>query len=79
MDKLTIVINKREMLLGINKTKFDKLKKIQDDLKPLYDLWNVSSRFNRTMPVWLDGNFNELDGGDIEATLEEWLIELKRL
>jgi hypothetical protein len=28
MDKLTIVINKREMLLGIEKTKFDKLKKI---------------------------------------------------
>jgi hypothetical protein len=31
------------------------------------------------MPVWLDGKFDELDGSDIEATLEEWLIELKRL
>lgn len=26
-----------------------------------------------------DGKFEDLDGGDIEATLEEWLIELKRL
>jgi hypothetical protein len=67
------------MLLGIEKTNFDKLKKIQDDLKPLYDLWNVSSRFNQTMPAWLDGKFDELDGADIETTLDEWLIELKRL
>jgi hypothetical protein len=31
------------------------------------------------MPQWLEGNFNDLDGHEIEQTLEEWLIELKRL
>lgn len=62
IDKLTIVINKREVLLGINKTSFAMLKEIQDDLKPLYDLWQVSSKFNTTMPMWLEGNFNDLDG-----------------
>ena len=66
IDKLCIVINKREVLLGINKTSFAMLKEIQDDLKPLYDLWQVSSRFNSTMPNWLEGNFNDLDGQEIE-------------
>jgi len=79
IDKLTIVINKREVLLGINKTSFALLKEIQDDLKPMYDLWQVSSKYNTTMPIWLEGNFNDLDGQEIEQTLEDWLIELKRL
>ena len=43
---LTIQINKREALLSVPKTSFSELKKIQDDLKPLYELWAVASRFN---------------------------------
>lgn len=46
----TIQINKREALLGEPKTSFNDLKKIQDDLKPLYELWAVASRFNTQVP-----------------------------
>ena len=46
VSMLTIQINKREALLGVPKTSFNELKKIQDDLKPLYELWAVASRYN---------------------------------
>ena len=52
---LTIQINKREALLGVPKTSFSELKKIQDDLKPLYELWAVASRYNSQIPAWLEG------------------------
>ena len=79
IDRLTIVINKRESLLGIPKTKFGELKVVQDELKPLYDLWNVAQAFGKTMPIWVEGSFEDLDAADIEQTLEEWSTELKRL
>jgi hypothetical protein len=44
------LINKRQQLLGVEKTEFGELKKIQDDLKPIYELWAVASRFNTTFP-----------------------------
>ena len=47
VSMLTIQINKREALLGVPKTSFSELKKIQDDLKPLYELWAVASRYNQ--------------------------------
>lgn len=75
----TIKINKREALLGVPKTSFVELKKIQDDLKPLYELWAVASRYNNTIPTWLEGQFEGIESGDLEQTVEDWLIELKRL
>ena len=79
VSMLTIQINKREALLGEPKTSFTELKKIQDDLKPLYELWAVASRFNQQIPGWLEQAFEGIDSGDLEQTVEEWLIELKRL
>ena len=38
------LINKREALLGNKKTDFHNLAVIQDELKPLYALWNVANR-----------------------------------
>ena len=76
---LTIQINKREALLGVPKTSFSELKKIQDDLKPLYELWAVASRFNNQVPTWLEGQFEGIESSDLETTVDEWLIELKRL
>lgn len=79
VQRLCILINKRQQLLGLEKTEFSELKRIQDDLKPLYELWAVASRFNSLFPQWLEGNFEMLDAGEFENTLEEWLIELKKL
>lgn len=72
-------INKREALLGVQKTSFSELKKISDDLKPLHELWAVASRYNNQIPSWLEQQFENIDSGDLETTIEEWLIELKRL
>ena len=48
-------------------------------MKPLYELWAVTSRYNETIPDWLEGNFEAIESGDLENTVEEWVIELKRL
>ena len=53
--------------------------KIQDDLKPLYELWAVASRYNNAMPHWFEDNFEGIESGELENTVDEWLIELKRL
>ena len=72
-------INERESLLGEPRTSFAELKKINDDLKPLYELWAVASRFNSTVPLWFEGQFSGIESGELENTVEEWIIELKRL
>ena len=73
------LINKRETLLGVVKTQFTELRVIQDDLKPLYELWFVAFRFCRTLPSWVEGKFEALDAGVIETKIDDWLSELKRL
>ena len=55
VNSLKDKINEREALLGEPKTSFAELKKINDDLKPLYELWAVASRFNSTVPLWFEG------------------------
>jgi hypothetical protein len=42
-------------------------------------LWAVASRFNTIFPTWLEGAFELIEASDVENTLEEWLIELKKL
>ena len=79
VEKDTALINKRETLLQKPKTSFSDLRRIQDDLKPLYELWVVASKFNKTMPSWVEGKFDKLDAALIESTIDEWINELKRL
>ena len=79
VEKATHIINKRETLLGVPKTEFTEMRIIKDDLKPLYELWFVASRFCRTLPQWVEGKFDQLDAGLIETQLGEWMNDLKRL
>jgi hypothetical protein len=55
------LINKRENLLGVERTAFTELRIIQDDLKPLFELWIVASKFGRVFPEWVEGSFESLD------------------
>ena len=50
VEKLTAQINKREALLGVEQTEFKELRVIQDDLKPLFELWIIASKFSKTFP-----------------------------
>jgi hypothetical protein len=79
VERATALINKRETLLSVPKTHFSELRVIQDDLKPLYELWLVASRFCGTLPRWVEGKFDQLDAGLIETKMDEWVNELKRL
>jgi dynein heavy chain len=79
VERATSLINKREKLLGVTQTEFLDLKTIQDDLKPLYELWLVASNFGATMPTWIEDRFDAVDAGYVDLKTEEWLNELKRL
>jgi hypothetical protein len=79
VERATSLINKREKLLGVDQTVFADLKTIQDDLKPLYELWLVASNFGATMPTWVEDRFDSVDAGYVDLKTEEWLNELKRL
>jgi len=79
VERATELINKREALLAVPKTQFAELRAVQDDLKPLYELWRVAYRFGRTLPQWVEGRFDLLDAAQVEARVEEWANELKRL
>jgi len=48
-------------------------------LKPLYELWQVASKFGQILPEWVEGNFQLLDAVYIEMKVEEWINELRRL
>lgn len=79
LDRLTVMINKRQNLLGIERTDFREQKKILDDLKPLYDLWIVANSFKNLIVSWFEDPLSELDSFAMETQIDEWLIELKRL
>ncbi|CDW77756.1 dynein heavy chain axonemal [Stylonychia lemnae] len=64
IERLTAQINKRETLLGVAQTEFKELRIILDDLKPLYDLWQIASKFSKTFP---------------KGNVTDWINELKRL
>jgi len=61
MDKMTLVINKRQALLGVPKSDFHDLKEIQDDLKPLYDLWSMVDRYATTLPKWIENPLDQIE------------------
>lgn len=79
VEQATALINKRETLLGVPKTQFTELRQVQDELKPLHQLWRVAYRFGRTLPAWVEGRFDQLDAAQVESRVEEWTAELKRL
>lgn len=79
LDKLTILINKRQGLLGIAKTEFRDQKKILDDLKPLYDLWGVANNFKTLIVEWFEDPLENLDSAIMENQIEGWMIDIKRL
>ena len=61
IDKITVTINKRQSLLGIEKTEFKALKEVQDDLRPLYDLWTVAKNYKDKVFVWMEGPIDNVD------------------
>lgn len=61
IDKMTIVINKRQTLLGIPKTDFKTLKEVQDDLKPMFELWNVANSYRQKIAVLMEGPIEKVD------------------
>jgi hypothetical protein len=79
VERATTLINKRETLLGVQCTEFSELKTIHDNLKPLYELWHVASKFGQIMPGWVEEKFENIDAAYVELKTEEWLNELKRL
>lgn len=50
VERMTIQINKREMLLAIDKTDFKELRMAYDELKPVSDLWLCANKFNQAFP-----------------------------
>lgn len=61
IDKITVTINKRQSLLGIEKTEFKALKEVQDDLRPLHDLWTVARNYKDKVFVWMEGPIENID------------------
>ena len=66
IDRTTVTINKRQSLLGIQRTDFKSLKEVQDDLKPLFDLWTVANVYRQKVPVWLEGPIDRVDALELE-------------
>lgn len=61
IDKTTVVINKRQSLLGIPRTEFKALKEVQDDLKPLFELWTVANNYRQKVATWMEGPIDKVD------------------
>lgn len=79
VEKMTIQINKRELLLTVEKTEFKELRQVYDELKPIVDLWSLASKFNLLFPTWLEGKFEYLDAESIDINVSDWSNELKRM
>ena len=78
-EQITVQINKREDLLGMERTIFTALKIVQDELRPLHDLWTLANQFNETFGVWMEEKFERLESDQIERTVNEWTRALSKL
>ena len=50
VEKLTLMINKREVLLNVVQTEFREMRAMLDSLKPLSELWAICCKFSRIVP-----------------------------
>lgn len=50
VEKMTVQINKRELLLTVDKTEFRELRVVYDELKPICDLWALANKFCTNFP-----------------------------
>jgi hypothetical protein len=66
-------------LLCVEPSNFDKLKSIQDDLKPLSELWLLAEDFKEKLSTWIENMIVDIDAYAVERWMEEQIIELKRL
>ena len=78
-EQQTIQINKRETLLGVEKTLFTTLKMVQDELRPMHDLWSIANQFNETFGVWMDERLEQLESEQIERCVNDWPRALSKL
>lgn len=78
-EQQTIQINKRETLLGVEKTLFTALKMVQDELRPMHDLWSIANQFNETFGVWMEEKFELLESEQIERSVNDWQRALQKL
>ena len=66
-----IMYNEREMLFNKPRTDWSKIKELEYMLQPYYHMWIGLDRWNTNSKKWLEGNFNKLDGNEIDSTITE--------
>ncbi|RYG70357.1 hypothetical protein EON64_00405, partial [archaeon] len=64
--------NMREKVFGFSPTDYIALDKFEEELQPVYKLWNMVSDFYNSKNDWLNGDFKELDGNKIEEMVTDW-------
>ena len=66
-----IMYNEREMLFNKPRTDWSKIQELEYMLQPYYHMWIGLDRWNTNSKKWLEGNFNKLDGNEIDSTITE--------
>jgi dynein heavy chain, axonemal len=64
--------NMREKVFGFAPTDYVILDKFEEELMPVYKLWNMISDFYNSKNDWLNGDFKELEGNKIEEVVTDW-------
>ena len=66
-----IMHNEREMLFNKPRKDWSKIQELEYMLQPYYHMWIGLDRWNTNSKKWLEGNFNKLDGNEIDNTIQE--------
>jgi dynein heavy chain len=64
--------NMRERVFGFVTTDYGVLDHYVEELHPFNTLWIIVSDFHNERNDWLNGDFSELDGKEIEEKMTEW-------
>ncbi|EFC37691.1 hypothetical protein NAEGRDRAFT_81845 [Naegleria gruberi] len=71
--------NNRERMFNMNTTEFSKLKDLEKNFKPYFDLWRIAYEKAQNFPKWNEGTFMNLDAKFIDESLSMWQSTLKNL
>jgi dynein heavy chain len=75
----TDIINRRENILGQEKSEYNELNTLLEDSKPYFDLWELATDLRSSLPIWMESSINQLDVNNMYNNVGNWFKTLGRL
>ncbi|KAI3382032.1 hypothetical protein SNEBB_005932 [Seison nebaliae] len=75
---MSILYNQRERLLNAPLTNYDKLKQLQEEFEPYYNLWSTVAEWVKVHNAWMTDPITTFDSGNVEKVFTDLYKNINR-